>query len=403
MTSGVWATYDVRVAWSSVVTNAFTFGTSTLGGGDVLVGQFATTFSGTNDNVSTEVEEFKIERGKDSYLDQVQSGKATIVLKDLNGKYNPKNPSSVLAGKLIPMRPVRIQATYNSITYGLFWGFVRNIEYDAENYQATIEAEDLFMWMSRVRPVIASTGQTTTGAAIGKILDAVGWTDATLRSLSTGDTIPDFSADGSSDALTLVSGLLETELGTCYVNGSGVFVYESRYVVQTRSSAATITNSLTGIRPGTDLDRIVNRASVTRTGGVQQNAVDGDSIAVFGASDALSIDSPYLNSDTQAASLAAYLVSIRKDPRSPALAAQMWNDNASIFPHMLGRELQEVVTVSETRGGTTGTWYIEGIAHEVSEGGKLHSTAWKLSEPLIVGDPFILGSSTLGGGDVLVF
>ena len=92
------------------------------------------------------------------------------------------------------------------------------------------------------RPIIAATGPTTTGAAIGIILDSVGWTEPGMRSLDVGDAIPDFSADGTKTALELIEELLVAERGILFVNGSGVVVYRSRNARASQASLATISD-----------------------------------------------------------------------------------------------------------------------------------------------------------------
>lgn len=396
------ATYSVMIGWDTVTVDAFTIGVSTLGGGDVLVGQFATSFAGTYDDVTAETKSFRLKRGRDDNLDPMTAGDATIVLTDPTGKFNPKNTASVLAGSLIPMRPVRIQATFSGTTTGLWRGFIRSIEHDPEARESTVNAVDLFLWLSRVQPVVAAMASTTTGAAIGAILDAVGFTDPAFRSLDAGDAVAAFSADGTATALSLIEGLLEAERGVFYMSATGVATYEDRNARALRTTtSATLAGVMQGINPSTDLDRVRNRATVTKTGGAPQTAYDADSAATYGYADHAAIDSPYLASDAQALSLAGWLVAQRKDPRPPARGMTLANTTDAVLTQILARELQDRVTVTETVGGTTGDWHIEQIQHEVTDGGRLHRCAWALTER--GADVFVLGVSTLGGGDTLAY
>jgi len=396
--------YDTRVAWSAKPSNAFTFGISTLGGGHVLTGQFSASFNGPNDDVSDVVRRISIDRGRDSYMEQMRAGRATIVLRDTTGRYNPKNASSPLAGQVLPMRPVRATCTLAGTTYGLFYGFLRSVEHDPLTYESTLECEDLLMWMSRVTPVIAA-GALTTGQAIGRVLDAVGWTDTLMRDLDVGDTLPAgaFTADGSQSALDLIQGLLEAERGVCYVNASGVFVYEDRRSRAARTSSAVFAGTMSAIRPGMDLDRIRNRATVTRNGGSPQSFQDGNSIAAYGAADGDQITTPYLVTDVQAASLAAFIVSEQRDPRAPARDLTLFNKTPALHTQILTRELIDRITISEPKGNTSGDFHIERITHEITDAGKIHRCTWTLAERPAAGTPFILGTSRIGGGHVLTY
>lgn len=399
------ATYSVQVAWSAGASNAFTIGASTLGGSDILVSQFTTTFSGTYDDITPETRSVSIKRGRDDNLDAMAAGEATIVLRDETGKFNPKNAGSVLAGKLLPMRPVRIRATFNGTTYGLFRGFVRSIEHSPLDRETRLTCVDLFLWLSRVTPIIAATGATTTGAAIGKVLDNLGWTDPAYRNLDTGDTITaGVSSDGSSTALALIEGLLETERGIFFVDGSGIATYLDRSDRMTRALATTLTDVFADVTAGTDVDRVRNRARVTRTGSTQQEASDGDSVATYGWSDFPEIDSPYLNDDGQALSLASWLVSQRKDPRPPLWGVDIpAGASAALLAQALGREIGDRVSITETSAGTSGDFFIEAVEHEISDGGTLHRTKWTMSERGANDAAFVLGTSTVGGTDIIVF
>ncbi len=397
------ATYSVQIAWATGASNGFTLGVSAIGGTDVLTSQFSTTFSGTYDDVTAETRAVSIKRGRDDNLDAMAAGEATIVLRDETGKFNPKNASSVLAGKLLPMRPVRVRATFSSTTYGLFWGFVRSIEHHPADYETTVACMDLFLWLSRVMPIIAATGPTTTGAAIGKVLDSVGWSDPAFRDLDAGDDITDFSADGSKSALTLITELLETERGVFYIDPSGVATFDNRNVRSLVASSGTLSDVAASVGAATDIDRVKNRARVTRTGSTQQEASDGDSVATYGWSDFPEIDSPYLSSDDQALSLARWLVAKGKDPTPPLWALELPAGRTSaLLTHALARDLGDRVTVTDSQSGTSGDFFIEQITHEITQGGKEHRTSWSLSERT-GGEAFQIGASTVGGTDVIVY
>lgn len=402
------ASYSVQVDWDGGVDNPFILGTSTLGGGDVLTSSFLADFDGTYDELvgmaGYGVKSVRINRGRDNDLSDMAAGQATVVLHDPDGRFNPKNAASPLYGQLLPMRQIRIRGTNDAgATYNpLFRGFIRSIEHDPTLgvQETVIEAVDLFVWMSRVQPNISSIATLTTGAAIGAILEDVGWTVAGLVDLDDGDAIAAFTADGSASALNLVGGLLETERGTFFVKADGTAYYEDRYARSLRSSVATFDDTMTRAKSGASLDDIGNRARVTRTGGEQQTAVNGASQNTYGTADVGDIESPYLVSDAQALSLANYLVGVKGEPRSPMWALGLMNRDADTMTQILTRELGDRITLNDSRGGSAGDYYIESIAHEITDGGKFHRWNAVLSERG-VGEVFVLGVSTLGGGDVL--
>jgi len=396
-------TYAVEVAWSRALTGVFTLDTSVLDGPDVLAG-FSGAAGTSYDAITGDVKRLRISRGRPSDLGGMEQGQCTLLLADSHGTYNPSNPSSPLAGTLVPMRPVRVRATHLGVDYGLFRGFITRIEHDpARNVQeTTIQAADLFEWLNVSRPTITSIGATTVGAAIGRVLDALGWTDPALRDLDTGHSIPDFSAAGTSTALELIAALLTVDLGDFFINGDGIAVYrdtDHRY-----SSALSVdlpATLVSGARPSTEVARVRNGWTVTRTGGTPQTALDTTSRTDYGPRDGSPITSPYLASDIQAGALANFLLVLNKDPQSPIQAMKLWNRDDTAIGHQLAREIGDRVTFSESAGGTVTDGSIEHLDHEVSDGGKLHLTTYQLRKREL--DGFTLDISTLDGTDVLVY
>lgn len=308
-----------------------------------------------------------------------------------------------LARKLLPMRPVRVRSTHLGTTYGRFYGFVASIEHDPHpNVQETvIECVDFFEWLATQYPVIAATGATTVGTAIGLILDAVEWTDAAMRSLDTGSSIPDFEADGTRTAIEVLRDLLAVDLGAVAVDGDGVVHYRDRTSRYGAGSVAdTFTGSLLGAaRPSTSKDRIRNRATVTRTGGTAQTSTDETSRKRYGYRDHPPITSDYLNSDTEAASLAAFLVLLQKDPRPPTRGALLGDQDDTVITKQLARELNDRVALSETGGGTDTEGIIERIEWDIGDAGHHLRTRYLVAKRLF--DVFTIGSSTIGGAHVI--
>lgn len=308
-----------------------------------------------------------------------------------------------LGRKLVPGRPVRVTSTHLGIPYGLFFGIIQSIESHPrrDEQDAWIECVDLFEWLNVDFPVIAATGPTTTGAAIGVILDAVGWTGENYRALDTGSSIPDFSADGTDSALDLIQGLLQADLGMFFVDGGGVATYHDR---GRRWEPAAAVDTLSGtslvrLAPRVDLDQIKNRARVTRTGGAQQERTDAASQARYGTRDDPAFTTPYLSDDSQAEGLAAFRVALQKDPRSPARDAELMNRDDADIVRQLAREIGDRVTVAETAGGTAYDGVVTAVQWDIWQGGRFHRASFTVAtRPFEV---FVIGTSAIGGSHVL--
>ncbi len=256
-------------------------------------------FSEVTDDVDEDVQ---VVFGSDDLAAGMQAATCDFALTrpDDTGYWNPRNQSSPVNSQppgFVEMRPVRVTVTNGIQTYGLFYGFIRNAHFDAATGVCQVHCEDLLLWLSRAYPVIAATGPTTTGAAVGLLLDAIGW-DVSLRDLDDGDAIPSFSADGSKSGVELLQELLEAERGSVYVEPtSGAFVYGDRHYPGSQDPIATLTNQLVDAAADLDLDRITTRVSVTRTGGVEQAVTDTEAEQQYGRGGKIEINTPYLVSD----------------------------------------------------------------------------------------------------------
>jgi len=260
-----------------------------------------------------------------------------------------------------------------------------------------------------------STAASTTGARIGAILDAIDFTDPTLRrggiasdgtrnttGLDVGDTITVSSPDGSKSALALIEELLTAERGVFYIAGDGSATYEERVSRAHRTtSSATLTDAAIKSDPGFQLDKLINRQTVSRldpaTGnatGRPQTASDEVSIGLFGVSSGPDISTQFISSNGQAFSLASYIVTLRSDFETPVVVELDAGDPTSLT-QQLERELQDRVTINDSVIGTSGDYIIEAVEHEISEGGNRFITRFTLSR---YGDnvPFVFDSTTQG-------
>lgn len=243
------------------------------------------------------------------------------------------------------------------------------------------------------------TATTTTGARIGQLLNAIDFTDPTLRrggikndgtrnttGLDVGDTVTVSPADGSKSALAMIQELLVAERGVFYIAGDGSATYEERDSRAHRTtSSATVTNAAISSDPGFQLDKLINRQTVSRldpaTGnatGRPQTASEEVSIGLFGVSSGSEISTQFLSGDAQAFSLASYIVGLRSDFETPVVVELDAGDPTSLTQQLV-RELQDRVTVNDTVIGTTGDYIIEAVEHEISEGGNRFITRFTLS------------------------
>lgn len=404
------ASYRTEAAWGQTSGGLFTFGLSTFGGSDKLAAAtWSQTFLEPNANLTYQssdgsyVEEFTTVRGRADDLSAMQAGTAEVVIRDPGARYNRENTGSPLYGFLDAMVPLRISGTYQGATNAMYYGFIDRIDWSpvaGRGGRATISCVDFFTWLAQRKPVIAPTGPTTTGAVLGLLLDDVRWTDPSLRNLATGDQLTGFSADGTKTSLAIAEELLISERGAFYIAKNGAPTYRDRHYALTQAPVAAVTDKMTQLSTGTDRALVKNQLTVTALpGGVPQVASDSASQDKYGFYDD-TIGSAYLRDDNQALALAQWLVLLQKTPTTRVWETKLRNTEASLLTQMLQRDLYDTVTLSAARGSTSGDYVIQQIVHRVSLGGGVHETTWRCSEKPPV-SPFIFGTSTFGGSDVL--
>lgn len=363
-----------------------------------LTAQLEIRWDGTNwVDETANMRRFSIARGYSEDQGSVQAGTLNLTMKEIVGRYNPLNASSAIYPYIsYPLREVRLRVTYAAVTYYLFSGFTTRHESDPgkDEREARIDCVDAFVLLGGdggVKPTIASS-VTTTGAAIAAILAETDFAGAT--DLDTGDTIT-FEADGSSDGLSLIGAMLNAERGFFFMAKDGTATYLDRAYTNKspyNASQGTIASTMRSIAPGVDAALIRNRATVTATGGTPQTASDATSITRYkGPRDFSPITSPYLSGDAAAASLASYLVLNAKDPLPPVRSIEIGQHDSATFTQLLTRELGDFVTISETVGGTSGSFHIRRVEIRGDWSKGVLQGSWSLRQRNTM-QPFVIGS-----------
>lgn len=425
----------VEVGWTDTPGNIFALDSSQLDSFDVLDGLGVGDFSGPYDNVTADVGEdsLRIRRGRSDTLATMQAGTCEFTLHRPSDPdyYNPNSLTSPIAFEdpgFAPMRPVRVTATYSGTDYPLFYGFIRTMDWDSDSRTAKVQALDLFLWLSRTNPAVRivdaqAAGVVNTGDAIGFVLDKSLWTDPARRTLADGDTVDPSAAnfsypDGNSTALSIIEDLLAGERGVAFASASGTFVYRDR---NARAETSTITatfNATQQLNVGSslDLDRIINRVRVTRTGGTQVTEEDTTSQGRYGIND-YTLDNRYIPSYTASQNLAKWLIRRLATPQPP-VEVTLENDTASTLVTQLSIELGDRVQApvefdalvfgdgqfgSALFGGDLGSYHVEQIEHQVRGGGLYLSTKLILSARGADGNQFLFGTGRFGNVDTGTF
>lgn len=401
--------YAVYVAWQAYNVGTLTFDFSTFDGPDRFGVSIAdASFDGPYDDVSARADRMLIQGGRSNTFEVMQGGTATVDLRDPDGLYNPNNPSSplhdLLGDRLHPVQIIGGQTPSDSGHY-LFYGWVRRLEWEPQGRRGITQLEcvDFFYMLERIKPVIPSTGPTTTGAAIELVIAATLLADPGLYAdVDAGDTIPDFSADGTLTGRELIEGLLAAERGTIYVR-EGVFRYRSRINRLLEPTLATIENEMHALGSGVDLDTPRSKVTVKRTQNDYEAVAvaDDDITALVGVAETR-IETAYLSSDAAADDLAAWVLLAAQEPQRPLYNLGLDDRTAEQYTQLLTYGLGHRVAVTEDRGNTTGDFYIEHVTHEITARPRRHRCSWLLASASTL-VPAVFDGAAFDDGSVFVY
>lgn len=361
-------------------------------------------------DVSNQINEVKIQRGRNAQADQFQTGTLSLRIVDQTGDFNPMNTAGPYYGLLDPMRKVTITATDGPTTYPLFAGYITGYSTTTplnavDVVYTTITAVDAFRLaqMAQISTVTGAAAGNLAGTRVSQILDQISW-PASMRDIDAGLTTMQNDPGTARTSLAAMQTIELSEYGALYVSPSGSFVFQDRSVTAASvSGTPTVFNDNgTGIGYSDALwvlnDVLVyNSAQITRTGGATQTAINQPSIDLYFVH---SYNQQNLMMETDAVVLdyaRAYIASrAATSVRCDAITLNLYTENyAAGVTAALSLDYFDPISVTTTQPGSSSlskTLQIFGVSHSISP------NSWKTTfttlEPII--DSFILNSALYG-------
>ena len=363
-------------------------------------------------DVSDQVDYITTKRGRQAEADQFQTGTLTMRIVDQNGDFNSQNVNSPYYLLLSPMRKVSITATYASVTYPVFSGFITSYttttpQNATDVVYTTITAVDAFRLAqnAQISTVTGTSAGQLSGARINNLLDVIDW-PVSMRDIDAGLTTMQADPGTARTALAAMQTVETSEYGALYVDASGSFVFQDRTVTAGSVSATPVVFN----DNGTDISYsnvfwvlndvlVYNEANITRTGGSVQTATNQASIDKYFLH---SYNQQNLLMETDAVALQyaqAYCASrAETSVRVDAVLLDLYTDNYNLgIIAALSLDYFDPITITTTQPGSstlTKTLQIFGVAMSISP------NQWKVTfttlEPII--DGFILDYSELDTG-----
>jgi hypothetical protein len=361
-------------------------------------------------DVSNVVDSIQTIRGRNAQADQFQTGTLSLRIVDQNGDFNPQNPSGPYYNLLTPMRKVQITATYGAITYPIFSGFITSYTTTTPKnandvVYTTIQAVDAFRLAqnAQISTVAGTSAGQLSGTRINALLDAIDW-PASMRDVDAGLTTMQADPGTARTSLAAMQTVEISEYGALYVDAAGSFVFQDRNVTAGSTGATpTVFND-----NGTDIsyfnavwrldDTLVyNSASITRTGGTAQVAINQPSIDKYFIH-SYNQQNLLMQTDAVALDYAQAYVASRAETsiRCDAIQLDLYTDNYNTgIIAALDLDYFDPVTITTNQPGgstLTKTLQVFGVAQSITP------NSWKTTlttlEPII--DGFILDSSIYG-------
>jgi hypothetical protein len=206
-------------------------------------------FSDTRENVTSRTLDGRtpitVRYGRDQAraLSPTAVGEAGFELNNQSRDFSPENTSSPLVGLVQPGRSAMIQAVLSATTYTIFSGHLDDFKVKPGRDQRSIDVTCLDP-LARLKGVQVSTpiySGLRTGAAIGLLLDAVGWS-ATLRDLDAGATVMPWWWADNSDAYDALMQIVDSEgpAALVTVDSAGQIVFRDRHHRLLRTASRTV-------------------------------------------------------------------------------------------------------------------------------------------------------------------
>jgi hypothetical protein len=182
-------------------------------------------------DVTPYVREWHVRRGRNHELDRVQTAEASISFGNRGGQFDSNKVAGPYYPNVQPGKRMRIRATYSSVTYDIFNGYIETWPQvwsmgplgDAE---VTIKAADAFKILSLAKFSAVRSAELS-GARIGAILDAIGW-PAADRSIDAGISTVQAKTYALDSALSALQEIELTEGGLLFMSADGKVTFKDR-------------------------------------------------------------------------------------------------------------------------------------------------------------------------------
>ena len=375
-------------------------------------------------NITDQVMRVSTRRGRNRILSNFEDGTATVTINDPNSDFSPYNPASPYAGKLLPLRKIRIFATMeylgNPIEINLFAGYITS--YDTNFYvgtdqtaTVTLQCADGFRLLNNVStdvtPVPGCVAGQLSGTRVNELLDFADFPDS-LRITFPGNSTMQADPGGARPILTAIQTVEQSEFGAFFMTRAGKSLFLDRNAVSEladRTPRYYSDTALPGSLTYSNLDfayddqLILNDVTVTRYDDnigpdpVPQNVFDQQSIDEYFTKSGQRTGI-LVQTDQEANDQARTLLVARKDAdvRIDSMSLNIYADTSddAVFTNLTS-DIYSLVVISKLMPGgsyITRELFIQGVQYDITP--EAWTAKFLTAEPII--QAFILDSPNQG-------
>lgn len=387
-------------------------------------------------DISAYVRQFNTKRGRANELGQFVGGTASLLLSNADNRFNPNNTSSPYYDtanaitKIQPLKPVKISATYDSVTYPIFFGFLDMIpvSFPAIGADSVVQFNCVDAFKILNSQTLASAGwrlgrggfsevgistvlgyedtQELSSARVTRLLNQVQF-PSTLRDIQTGTLQVQSQASSNNDILTAIRACETAENAQFFIGKDGKAVFRNRNYRLSNAKATTVQAYFSNdgsnlpysdVVTSFDTHEVRNVYQWTRSGGSTQFVSDANSVQRYRP--IASVQSTINVSDADVLSLIDQKIAETALPivRIDSLKVNP-RQNTSIWEKALGLEFGDRISVKivnpDTSSYTDELW-IESIQHSVNASSQTWS--WNITLSPASSSGWVLGQAQLGIG-----
>lgn len=356
-----------------------------------------------------------VKRGRRDEGDQFGAGTMSFTLNDTlaDGVFNPFDNDSpyydATVPGLAPMREVRLirYDDANNPEY-LFVGNVVNYDYSfnlGENDTVTVFCADAFYKLANTQLAGQNASKEMSDVRINWLLDEISYPTGAARDIDPDGVteLGSYAIDEGTNVKAYLDQIQQSEQGRIFIDRSGVFVSQPRIGVTLASSVATFSdNGSGGIRyQGLGIsfqaEDVVNKVTVQAGDKTPQTAEDLPSQAKYFIK-SLTLTNTLLDSTTQAADLADYLLEPEPEPRFTDIETQFSGislaadrDTVAVIDIGDTIEIEKHILVGGVATLRTEVLSVEGVEHAINlltgHTARFYTAPTTIAYELVLDDP----------------